>query len=358
LVIAVFSLTYGFVYGAEKSRAQAGPDSSAGTVADGVAATVNGIDINSSEVEARAARQLQQLSSKVPPQYIRQFRQQTMKKALEDLIIEKLLDEQLKKANITVTEQDVNEQIKEIASQQSPPITIEDFKALVEAHGESFDELKGKIKQGVGYKKLMEQQWKGHTEVTAEEARKYYADNKSQFETPEQIRASHILIKPATADPNTDPNLAKSKAESEAEELLKQIRNGADFAETAKKNSDCPSSEKGGDLGFFEKGRMVPAFEKAALDLEIGQISDIVETRFGYHIIKLTGHNQPTSKTFDLVENDIKDTLKRTKQAEIAQQYIESLKEKADIVYADTSGMKTDMKTKPDSKSTTVKPVK
>lgn len=109
----------------------------------------------------------------------------------------------------------------------------------------------------------------------------------------EQVRVSHILIRAADFEPDVaeTPNAqneAKAAAVAKAEELLEQIRNGADFEALAREHSSCPSAAKGGDLGFFPRGRMVSNFEKVAFDLKVGEISDVVETIYGYHIIKVT----------------------------------------------------------------------
>jgi peptidyl-prolyl cis-trans isomerase C len=114
--------------------------------------------------------------------------------------------------------------------------------------------------------------------------------------------------------------------------LLKVLQ-GADFAELAKANSHCRSAEGGGDLNFFSRGDMVPAFEKVAFGLEVGQVSDIVETRFGYHIIKVTGHKDATVILFEQAKDDIINKLTQKRQGEIARQYVESLQAKANIVY-------------------------
>ncbi len=127
--------------------------------------------------------------------------------------------------------------------------------------------------------------------------------------------------------------MAKAAAKAKAEELLKQIKDGDDFAELAKANSGCYSSERGGDLGFFSRGRMVPAFEEAAFALKVGQVSDIVETQFGYHIIKVTDHRDASVTMFEQAKDDIMKSLTQTRQAELAKEYIESLKAQANIVY-------------------------
>jgi peptidyl-prolyl cis-trans isomerase C len=302
-------------------------------VGDSVAVTVNGIDIKESQIEALLEPQLQKMTAQLPPTFIEQYKKQLRQQVLEKIIIEQLLDEKVKAAKITVTEEDVMDKIKEMASQQQPPLSIEDLKALIEASGKNFDDVKLRIRKGLAYQKLMETQWAGKINVTEDDVKKYYSENKSKFETPEQVRASHILITPDTKDPNIDPNQAKAAAKAKAEDLLKQIKDGADFAELARANSNCPSSKQGGDLDFFGKGQMVPAFEGAAFALKPGQVSDIVETQYGYHIIKLTDHKDPNVIPFEQAKEDIVKILTLTKQAEFAEEYVASLKANAKIIY-------------------------
>jgi peptidyl-prolyl cis-trans isomerase C len=323
---AIFTAASGLARSAE-------PNAPEQTTADSVAVTVNGHDIYESRIEQEIKPQLERMSRQMPPALIEQNKKRLRTQTLERMIVEQLLDEQIKKADVTVTEEEVNNQLKQMASQQRPPLSMEDFKAMIEAYGKSFDEVKQRIKRGLSYQKLLEARWANKINVTEEDAQKYYSENKSQFETPEQVRASHILINSDTTAPDSDPNQAKAKAKQKAEDLLKQIKEGADFAELAKANSTCPSAAKGGDLDFFTRGRMVPPFEKAAFKLNVGQISEVVETRFGYHVIKVTDKKQATTKTFDQAKDDIINTLTQTKQGEFAKTYIESLKAEASIVY-------------------------
>jgi peptidyl-prolyl cis-trans isomerase C len=219
------------------------------------------------------------------------------------------------------------------------PLTLEDIKALIQAQGRDFEEVKKEIQQnpGMKYQKLINRQFEGKVKITKEDAQKHYSENKVRFETPEQVRASHILISPVS-DPNIDPNQAKAEAKTKIEGLLKQIRAGADFATLAKANSSCPSSSKGGDLDYFGRGKMVPPFDKAAFALKVGQVSDVVETRFGFHIIRLTDRKESKVTPFEEAEKDIMFTLEQEKKQQIAEEYIESLKEKASIVYPEGKG--------------------
>ncbi len=300
-------------------------EASAETGADSVAVTVNGVDIKESQIETRLAPQLQKMATQLPPTFIEQYKKQLRQQVLEGMIVEQLLDKKVKDSNIVVTDEDVIGHLEKTAAQQN--LSLSDIKEMMEARGQSFDEAKQRIKKGMAYQKLMDIQWAGKINVTEDDAKKYYSENAKQLE---QVRASHILIKPRTADPNADPNQAKAAAKAKAEDLLKQIKDGADFAELARANSDCPSSKQGGDLNFFARGQMAPAFEEAAFALKPRQVSDAVETRFGYHLIKTTDRK---NDTFEKAKDDIIKMLTQNKQGDFAEGYVASLKADANIVY-------------------------
>jgi peptidyl-prolyl cis-trans isomerase C len=305
-----------------------------------IAVTINGVNILESEIDNLVKPQLDRIakqSAKLPPSFAEQYAKQLREQAIEQTIRRHLLDEKVKQANIVITDQEVISTIEKIAANQREPLSLEEFKKKLAEYGQNFDQVKEEVREGLARNKFMEGQWAGKINVTEEDARKYYQDNPKQFETPEQVRASHILIKPEYTDPNVDPNAdpneAKAQARAKAEELLKQIKDGADFAELAKAHSNCPSAPKGGDLGFFPRGETTPAFEKTAFELEIGRISDIVETEYGYHIIKVTDHKDASTTLFEQAKDDIIKQLTQKKQSEFADEYIESLKADAKIVY-------------------------
>jgi peptidyl-prolyl cis-trans isomerase C len=295
--------------------------------ADGVAVTVNDVDITEKELEAEIKR----MAPLMPRGYIEQDREQFRQLTLDRMIIMQLLDEKAKAANIAVTEEEVLDQIREIASRQK--LSLDDFKAMLQTAGVKFDEWKQQVEWGVKLGKLTEAEYGDQLNITENDANNFYSSNIKRFETPEQIKASHILIKPDATDPNIDPNEAKAKALAKAQDLLKQIKEGANFAELAKDNSDCPSKAKGGDLGFFGRGRMEPAFEKAAFALKVNEVSDVVETQDGYHIIKVTDHKEAGVITFEQAKDDIIKMLKQQRQGVLIKKYIESLKAQAKIVY-------------------------
>ncbi len=299
--------------------------------ANSVAVTVDGVDLTEGQIQEKMKPQLDRMGKQLPPQFIEHYKKQLKQQALNAMIVEQLLDKEVKKAGVTVTEEDAAKHLQEMAAQQN--LSVEDLKALVEASGQNFDNVKQQIRKGLAYQKVMDAELAGKVNISGDDAQKYYSENPGDFQTPEQVRASHILIKTDTSDPNVDPNLAKAKAKAQAEDLLKQIKKGADFAKLAETNSKCPSAAKGGDLGFFGRGQMVKPFDEAVFKLKVGQVSDIVETRFGYHIIKVTDHKDAETVPFEQAKGDIMNTLTQKKKSELAMQYIESLKAKAKIVY-------------------------
>jgi len=302
-----------------------------------IAVKVNGVVITEGEVDEAAAPRINRIAARksgIPPAFVEQLKNQIRTEALEKMIVEKLLEQEIGKAKIVVTEQDVIKHLIETGARQRPPLTLEDIKALIQAQGKDFEEVKKEIRQnpGMKYQKLINRAFEGKVKITKEDAQKYYDENKTKFATPEQVRASHILIKIAS-DPNTDPNMAKTAANAKAKGLLKQIKEGADFATIAKANSSCPTAKKGGDLDYFGRGKMVPPFDKAAFALKVGQVSDVVETRFGFHIIRLTDRKEAKVTPFEEAEKDIMFNLEQEKKQQLAEEYIESLKKKASIVY-------------------------
>jgi peptidyl-prolyl cis-trans isomerase C len=339
--LAIFSVV--FTFGCRKKTSPEEPDvnqveaqSSVRMLADGVAATVNGVDIKESEVRELMKEGLEELSanaSQLSPNFIEQYRKRFREQVLEQLIVKRLLAEKVEESDIKVTNEEIINLITKMLSAQAEPLSFEEYKQKLVENGRNFEEEKERIREGLAYQKILEAQIGGKINITEDDAKKFYDENPKQFETAEQIRVSHILIKPVYIK-GGDPNEAKALADKKAKDLLQKIKNGADFAVLAKASSACPSAPKGGDLGFISKGDTTPVFEETAFKLEVGQVSDIVKTEYGYHIIKVTDHKDASIISFDEAKDRIIEQLKQSKQLELRNEYIESLKAEADIVYA------------------------
>ncbi len=304
---------------------------------DKVMATVNGTSIMESQVRQRVqdkwGAQLEKLAAQ-SPQLAAQQEKQAMQLAVNELVIEELLDEEAKRAGIDITvDQAIAEITKQLAA-ENPPVTLEEYKTRLEAQGISFDTMKAFLARNMKYSQLLETKVGDAIQTTEEEARKFYEGNPDEFKVPEQVRASHILISTEPTDASADANQVKAQAREKAERLLKQVKEGADFATVAKENSSCPSAANGGDLGFYPRGEWAKPFEDAAFAMKVGEISDLVETQFGYHIIQVTGHTDPNTITFAAAKDRIIENLKAAKRQKALGNYIESLRQKATIAYA------------------------
>lgn len=181
------------------------------------------------------------------------------------------------------------------------------------------------IMNAVLAQEFLQREIEGKVKITDDEIETYYKGHKEEFTSPESVKARHILLKvPEGADEK-----AWKEAESKAKDIKKKLENGEDFAELAKKYSDDPGSKnKGGDLGFFTKGRMVPEFESAAFSLKPGEMSDPVKTNFGYHIIEVKEKKAASTKALPEVQAQMRQTLQREKQQRLQDELIEKLKAK------------------------------
>lgn len=307
------------------------PNAVVASVAEGVAVTVNGVDILESEIEKIIRPDLDKLAQKtrfMPDEVIENYTEQFRQQALEQLIRRELLDGVMRQANIAIPDDAVMGQIEEIASAQQ--MSVNEFVEKMKQYGQTLDDIKREIRDGLARNQFMAAQWQGKISVTEDGAKEYYDQNPEQFKVPELVRASHILITP---EPGGDPNEAKAKARTKIDGLLAQAREGVDFAELAEANSACPSAPKGGDLDFFPRGKTTPAFEKVAFELQAGELSDVVETDYGFHIIKVTDRKKPTVISFEQAKDRIMKVLTETKQVEFADEYLKKLREEAKIVY-------------------------
>ena len=205
--------------------------------------------------------------------------------------------------------------------------TEDDFKKGLQEQGMAEKDLRELIRRNVIIENYIEQEIVPKQQVTDAEVKAFYDKNPETFTQSEQVRASHILI---TVDAKAT-DAEKKKAKEKIEALLKQVKTGADFSKLAQENSGCPSSKQGGDLGYFGKGQMVKSFEEAAWSLKPGEVSGVVETQFGYHIIKVSEKKAASKISFDEVKAKIADNLKRKKIGDAINATLEDAKKKAKI---------------------------
>ncbi|NLX22680.1 MAG: hypothetical protein GXY55_13590 [Phycisphaerae bacterium] len=311
---------------------------------DTVAVTVNGHAIMESQIEEVLLAGLQ--GRQVPPQQLAQFRQHYRPQILNMLMDRWLLDEQVEKAELKVTDEDLAKELnRELELYlKREQISREDFAERIKAAmNMSLDEFLAKRAGEPGFRqtylqaKLIEKKFPDSVKVTDDEIRAHYDENlEEQYKKPEMVKASHILIGTQGAE---SPE-AKAEARKKADTLLIEARkDGADFAALAAQHSSCGSKTQGGDLGFFPReGAMVEPFAATAFALKKGEISDVVETQFGYHIIKLTDRREATTITLDQAREEIREEIRSDKVVKQEQEYAAELRKTAKIDYPDKAG--------------------
>jgi peptidyl-prolyl cis-trans isomerase C len=250
-------------------------------------------------------------------------------KSAEDAVIDQLVSaELLYQAGSKLGVADLDKQVADKTAQGKAKFKTEaEYDNALKSAGLTPKTLEELLRKDIVINNLVVKEIVPKVNVSDADAKKFYDENIDKFKRPEQIKASHILCK---VDPKASAE-EKNKAKEKAASLLKEIKGGKDFAELAKTNSDCPSGKQGGDLGLFGKGQMVPSFEAAAFALKPGEVSDVVETQFGYHIIKVTEKKDAGAAKFEEVKERIVEYLKNQKIQKGVMDYIAQLKEKAKI---------------------------
>lgn len=284
-----------------------------------VLARVNGQDVKKVDFEM-LLRNMEMSQGPVPAER----RDEILRGALDRLITYTVLQQEAKARNITVPDAEVDKQLKSMQGQFKD---AEDFEKTLETRGMSLDRLRADARLDMVITRMLDAEVATAEPATDEEVKAFYEKNPEKFKQEEALRASHILV---MVDEKAD-DATRKKARAQIDGILKRARAGEDFAELAKAHSQDGSAAQGGDLDFFARGRMVPAFDKAAFALETGEISDVVTTEFGYHIIKATDRRAAQTVPLETVSPQVKQYLTNQKKQERADAFVAGLKQKSRI---------------------------
>jgi peptidyl-prolyl cis-trans isomerase C len=280
---------------------------------------VNGAKLLRSEAKRQVEKFLAANGSRIPPQYKDMARKQMLKSSIEQFVGKTLITQEMDKQNIQVSQAEEDAMRKDIAASLPEGMTLDD---IIKKNPEKADQLKEQLRNLVKADKLLGDRIK----VSDADITDFMAKNKEKLAIPENVHARHILI----AVDEKDNDKTKADKKKKAEDVRARLVKGADFAEMAKENSDCPSKEKGGDLGVFPKdGQMDPVFSAAAFSQATNAIGPIVETKFGYHIIQVLAH----TKSGTVTREQVKFELKQEKRDKAVDDLVKELKVKANIKY-------------------------
>ncbi len=326
----------------------------AGQVVEEIITRVNNQIITRSEYE-RSKDQLKDEVKQQDPKDPDKKYSEREKDVLRDLVDQQLLLDKGKDLGIT-GDTDLIKRLDQMRKDMKLE-TLEDLEKEATKQGVSWEDFKQNMRNQIITQKVIGEEVGGHLSVTKEEEEKFYEDHKAEMEQPEYIRLSEILVAPKPAAPvpapatppaATDPNAppatpnpqpvvdeaALKAAEAKANDLLKQIHDGAAFEDIAKKYSDGPSAADGGNLGTFERGKLAKQIEDKTFALKAGEVTDVIQTKQGYVILKVVDHQQAGIPPLKDILPKIQDALYYQKLQPALRAYLTKLREEAYIKYA------------------------
>ncbi|MBM4319826.1 MAG: hypothetical protein FJ125_07665 [Deltaproteobacteria bacterium] len=303
---------------AEKAQQAAPVEEETGPIA-----TINGEEVPRAEFDDMYEKMIQvyiRRNKPVPENVARRHKQNIVNRLIE----KKLLEQAIAKNGVKVTDEELNEGL---AKYKEMFRTEANFERYLASSNTTLDKIKENISFNKALDKLLEKD--GPVAVTDEQMKEYYEQNKSRYEVKEMVKAGHILIrlkKDATEAEKTEALEKAKKIHAEAKKPK------ADFQQLAIKHSEGPTGPKGGDLGFFTRGRMAPEFEEVAFNMKPNEVSKPVLTQFGYHIIKLYEKKPAGQKSFDEVKESISKLLESRDKRKRKSDLLRELKKTATIV--------------------------
>jgi len=292
-------------------------------IPDGAVATVNGVTITQDDFDKEMARVRSQFARS--GRSLKESQLPDIKnRVLETLVNRELLYQESQNKGVKVEDAEVNQQV-DILKKRFP--NEDEFKAALLEMKISEAELKSQIRKGIAIQQFVDKDLVQDVKVSQKEVEDFYKNNPDMFKQSEQVKASHILIK---VDTKADKS-AKDQANKKIKEIQKKLEDGEDFVALAKEYSEGPSNVNGGDLGYFERGRMVKPFEDVAFKLKPGEVSDMVETPFGYHLIKVVDKKPESVVSYENAKERIAQYLEQEKKEKALKRNIEDMRQKAVI---------------------------
>ena len=294
--------------------------------AAGVAVEVDGVKMTKAQLNTELQKKLAMLKGQIPAENLEQAKAEIRKGLVDEFVMRTLLNKEVAAKKVTASDKEIAAVMEEMKSQLPAGVTMDE---LIKKNRIDVAKMRDDIGMNIKINKLIEKALGGKIKITDKETTDFYEKNKDKFTKPETVHARHILVSRVPED--TEKNLTDKKAK--AEDLRKKLLGGADFADLAAKNSDCPSKQAGGDLGTFARGQMVKPFEDAAFSQEKNAIGPVVETDFGFHIIQVLDHQASQVVKLDTdTKQRINTYLENEKRKSAFDGIVKGLKAAANIV--------------------------
>jgi peptidyl-prolyl cis-trans isomerase SurA len=306
---------------------------SADTVIEEIIARVNNQIVTRAEY-LRSKETLKQEAQQQDPANADKIVQERDKDVLRDLIDQQLLLEKGKDLGITA-DTEVIKRLDEMRKDMHME-TMEDLEKAATSQGISYEDFKQNLKNQIITQEVISREVSSRMNATKEEVQQFYDEHKSQLEQPEQIRLSELLItEKKDKAPPADEEQELAAAKARAQDLLAQIRKGASFEDIAKKDSAGPTAAQGGDLGYFKRATLDKALEDKTFAMKPGEVSDVIRTKQGFVILKVTEHQQSGIPPLSEIEPKVQNALIMEKMQPALRAYLQKLREDAYIKIAD-----------------------
>ena len=294
------------------------------TVIEEVIARVNSDIVTRSELQRSKDEVRQELHQQYGDKADAMFATRE-KDVLRDLIDQQLLLQKAKDKGIT-GDTELIKRLDDMRKQMGLS-SMDELEKAAKEQGVSYEDFKQNLKNQILTQLVIRNEVQPKIQVTKEEEKKYYDEHQKDFEHPERVRLSEILVSTEKVQPGDQAGVAA--VQQKAQELLEQVRGGAAFDEVAKKGSDGPTAAQGGDLGFFKRGTLARELEEKTFAMKAGDVSDVVRTKQGFLILKVTEHEQAGVPPLKDVEGEIGDTLYYKKLQPALREYLTKLREDA-----------------------------
>jgi peptidyl-prolyl cis-trans isomerase SurA len=298
---------------------------SANTVVEEIIARVNNQIITLSDFQ-HEEQQLKDEAQQQDPARADQMFADQKKDVLRGLIDRELLLEKGKDLDISA-DTELIKRLDEMRKQMKLD-TMEDLEKAAQAQGVSFEDFKQNMRTEIITQQVIQREVGSRINVSKDEEQKFYDQHKGELSHPEQVRLSEILV---STDQAGDDQQKLDAAKAKADELLKQIKAGSSFEEVAKKESQGPSAGEGGDLGYFQRGKLAKQLEDLTFAMKKGDVSDVIRTKQGFVILKVTEHDNAGVPAFKDVENRVQEAVYMQKLQPALREYLKKLREQAFI---------------------------
>jgi parvulin-like peptidyl-prolyl isomerase len=289
---------------------------------------INGQVLPDEAIEFEYRRLLRFYSRHTKPEQLKGITDQLRERARDQAIGTKLLIDEAHRLDFSVPGERLD---KKLEAMQAEVGGAEAFEQRIQAQGLTMEDVRNSLEEGVKVDMLVDQVCADVSEPSEADMIDYFEGHRDEYEKGEQAQAQHILV-----TPDSDSDSDKQTARAKLEELRRKLDDGADFAELAAAHSACPSGKQtGGSLGWFGRGMMVPEFDDAVFSMKVGELSDVIETQFGFHLVQKTGEEPATDISFVDVQDEVRDLLRHSERGAALSAFVSELREKTDIEISD-----------------------